>query len=123
MTIYLWHLPVIIAVAGVALLAPPLSPAPGSVAWWLTRIVVFVVVLALVLLVSMPLARFETAPTTIPDGFRRPDAASTWVAAALTLLPAFAVMQFFLDLPIALIGAGSLTIALWLLRSRCTRNA
>ncbi len=123
MTIYLWHLPVIIAVAGLALLAPPLSPAPGSAAWWLTRIVVFVVVLALVLFVSIPLARFETASTAVADGFRRPDAASTWVAAALTVLPAFAVMQFFLDLPIALMGAVSLTIALWLLRSGRTRNA
>ena len=42
---------------------------------------------------------------------------------ALTLLPAFAVMQFFLDLPIALMGAVSLAIALWLLRSRRPQNA
>ncbi|MFB9309326.1 peptidoglycan/LPS O-acetylase OafA/YrhL [Agromyces hippuratus] len=123
MTIYLWHLPVIIAVAGIALLVPPLSPAPGSVAWWMTRLFVFVVVLALVLLVSMPLSRFETASTAIPEGLRRPDAAATWTAMALTLLPAFAVMQFFLDLPIALMGAVSLAIALWLLRSRRPQNA
>jgi peptidoglycan/LPS O-acetylase OafA/YrhL len=122
-TIYLWHLPVIIAVAGIALLVPAASPAPGSAAWWATRPIVFAVVLALVLLVSMPLARFETASTAVPRGFRRPDAAATWLATMLTFLPAFAVMQFFLDLPIALAGAASLALALWLLRGRRLRNA
>lgn len=36
-----------------------------------------------------------------------------WSAAAFTLLPAFAVMQLFLELPIAIGGALSLAIALW----------
>jgi len=34
MTIYLWHLPIIIILAGVALLIPGASPEPGSSAWW-----------------------------------------------------------------------------------------
>ncbi|KRC60410.1 hypothetical protein ASE14_05120 [Agromyces sp. Root81] len=123
MTIYLWHLPVIIAVSGLALLVPVLSPIPGSAAWWATRPIVLVVVLAIVMLIAMPLSRFETASTALHDGFRRPSALATWTAAALTFLPAAAVMQYFLDLPIALFGAASLTIAQLLLRGRRARNA
>lgn len=118
MTIYLWHLPVIVAVAGVSLLLPFPVPEPASPIWWATRPVVFVAVLALVFLVSIPLSRLETAPTGIPDGMKRPDAARTWFAAALTFFPAFAVMNWFLDLPIALIGAASLAAAVLLLRPR-----
>lgn len=118
MTVYLWHLPVIIVLAGVALLVPALSPVPGSVVWWASRPVMLALVLAAVMLLSIPLARFETASTAIPDGLRRPGTAATWVAAALAFLPAFAVMQFFLDLPIALLGAVSLATCLWLLRGR-----
>ncbi|MDQ0892760.1 acyltransferase family protein [Agromyces ramosus] len=118
MTIYLWHLPVIVAVAGLSLLLPFPVPEPASPMWWATRPVVFVAVLAVVFLISMPLSRLETAPTSIPEGMRRPDAARTWFAAALTFFPAFAVMNWFLDLPIALIGTASLAAAVLLLRPR-----
>lgn len=118
MTIYLWHLPVIVAVAGLSLLLPFPVPEPASPMWWATRPVVFVAVLALVFLVSLPLSRLEGAPTSIPEGMKRPDAARTWFAAALTFFPAFAVMNWFLDLPIALIGSASLAAAVLLLRPR-----
>lgn len=118
MTIYLWHLPVIIAVAGLGLLLPLSAPEPASPAWWATRPIAFLVVLAITFLVSIPLSRLETAPTGIPEGMRRADAARTWIAAALTFLPAFAVMNWFLDLPVALLASASLAAALLLLRPR-----
>lgn len=118
MTIYLWHLPVIIAVAGLGLLLPIPAPEPASPAWWATRPIVLIVVLALTFLVSIPLSRLEAAPTGLPEGMRRPDAARTWIAAALTFLPAYAVMNWFLDLPIALVGSASLAAAVLLLRPR-----
>ena len=116
MTIYLWHLPVIVAVAGLGLLLPFPVPEPASAAWWATRPIVFVIVLVVVLLLAMPLARFETASTAIPAGMRRPDATRTWIAALLTFLPAFAVMQWFLDLPIAVVGSAALAASVLLLR-------
>jgi peptidoglycan/LPS O-acetylase OafA/YrhL len=118
MTIYLWHLPIIVAVAAVSLLLPFAVPEPASPLWWATRPIVFVIVLAIVWLVSMPLSRFEAAPRPIPAGMRRPDAPRTWFAAALTFFPAYAVMNWFLDLPIALIGSACLGAAVLILRPR-----
>ena len=118
MTIYLWHLPVIVLVAGVSLLLPFPVPDPASPLWWATRPIVFVIVLALVYVVSIPLSRFEAAPPGISAGMRRPDAPRTWFAAVLTFFPAYAVMNWFLDLPIALIGSASLAAAVLILRPR-----
>jgi peptidoglycan/LPS O-acetylase OafA/YrhL len=123
MTIYLWHLPVIVLVAGVGLLLPFAVPEPASPLWWATRPIVFVVVLALVYVVSIPLSRFEAAPPGIPAGMRRPDAARTWFAAVLTFFPAYAVMNWFLDLPIALIGSACLAAAVLMLRPRRMERA
>jgi fucose 4-O-acetylase-like acetyltransferase len=111
MTIYLWHLPIIIALSGVALLIPGASPPPGSDAWWWTRPVFYVVVMVAIFGLSFLVARWE-APREIggtPPG---------WVvglAAFLTFLPAFCVMQFFLDLPFAVFGSLSLGAAVLLL--------
>ncbi|WP_246150016.1 acyltransferase family protein [Agromyces intestinalis] len=104
MTIYLWHLPVIIAVMGLTLVIPGAAPEPASVAWWLTRPIVFIVVAAIVLGISMWLVRFERVPTAILEGRRRPGAAAVVVAAVLAFIPTFLVMEFFLDLRIAIVG-------------------
>jgi peptidoglycan/LPS O-acetylase OafA/YrhL len=61
MTIYLWHLPIIIAVAGFGLLLPIPVPEPASPALWATRPIALFVVLALTLLMSIPLARLRPA--------------------------------------------------------------
>jgi len=104
MTVYLWHLPVIVAVAGLSLLVPGAAPEPASPTWWAGRPAVLVVVLAVVWLISVPLARFETVAATIPDGFRRPRAALIVAAAVLAFIPPFAVMQWFLDAQLAVGG-------------------
>lgn len=37
MTIYLWHMPVLVVLAGLLLVLPLHLPAPGSAEWWMTR--------------------------------------------------------------------------------------
>ncbi|KRE23076.1 acyltransferase [Agromyces sp. Soil535] len=123
MTVYLWHLPVIVAVAGLALLVPGAAPEPASPAWWISRPVVLLVVLALVWAVSLPLARFETIATAISDGFRRPSPAAVVVAAVLAFVPPFAVMQWFLDLQLAVGGTVLLAASVILDRARRVRAA
>ncbi|GAA1949286.1 acyltransferase family protein [Agromyces allii] len=118
MTVYLWHLPVIIIVEGVSLLIPGAAPEPGSAVWWATRPIALVVVLGVVFAIAPLLLRFEQVPTTIPDGRRRPGSAAIAIAAVLAFVPPFLVLEFFLDLPIAVTGVVLLSLSLWLLRAR-----
>jgi len=111
MTIYLWHLPLIIALSGVALLIPGASPPPGSEAWWLTRPVFFVIVAVALFGLSFLVARWE-APREVGE---TPPGAVVGIAAALTFLPAFCVMQWFLDFPLAVFGSACLGAAVLLL--------
>ncbi|WP_127793815.1 acyltransferase [Agromyces sp. LHK192] len=123
MTIYLWHLPVIIAVAGLTLLIPSAAPEPASPAWWWSRPVVFVAVLAAVWAISLPLARFEQVSVAIPEGRRRPSAGAVVAAAAAAFVPAFLVLQFGLDLVLAFVGVVLFAAALALDRARAARTA
>jgi hypothetical protein len=111
MTVYLWHLPVILVVSGAALLVPWASPAPASGAWWWSRPIAFVVVVALVFAVSFLVARWE-APRMIGA-----TPAPTVVASAtvLAFTPPFAVMEWYMDLPIAVLGSVLLAIAVLVL--------
>ncbi|WP_243225793.1 acyltransferase [Microbacterium sp. CIAB417] len=76
MTIYLWHMPVLLATAGVlalwALGAGTPLPAPGSAEWWLTRPIWLIATLVLTAAVAVPLARLESrrAPAAHATGAR-----------------------------------------------------
>ncbi|MFB9642109.1 acyltransferase family protein [Agromyces lapidis] len=118
MTVYLWHLPVIIIVEGLSLLIPGAAPEPGSAGWWASRPLALIVVLGIVFAIAPLLVRFERLPTAIPEGFRAPSPAATAAAAVLAIVPPFLVMQWFLDLPIALVGTALLVAVLLLLRPR-----
>ncbi|MFF2271021.1 acyltransferase [Agromyces sp. NPDC058136] len=118
MTVYLWHLPVIIIVEGLSLLIPGAAPEPGSAGWWVSRPLALIVVLGIVFAIAPLLVRFERLPTAIPAGFRAPSPVATASAAVLAIVPPFLVMQWFLDLPIALVGTASLVVVLLLLRPR-----
>lgn len=120
MTVYLWHLPVIVALAGLSLLVPDAAPEPGSAAWWASRPVVLVAVLAVVWAVSLPLGRFERVSTAIPEGFRRPATWAIVAAAVLAFIPPFTVMQWFLDLELAVVGTVLLAASVVLVRPRRT---
>ena len=111
MTVYLWHLPVILILSGAALLLPGLSPSPASPGWWWTRPLMFVLVLAVVFALSFLVGRWE-APRMVGA---TPRPAIVAVATVLAFLPPFAVMEWYMDLPIAAVGSVLLAAAILLL--------
>lgn len=111
MTVYLWHLPVIVAIAGAGLLLPG-TPAPGSATWWLLRPLLYVVVLGVVLALSLPLGRFERVlpverPATV---------AVIGLAAACTIIPTVGITVLGLDVWLACAGALGFGVAVLVLR-------
>lgn len=63
MTIYLWHLPVIVALSSLVLVFPDFIPNPseGSI-WWIYRAVILIPVVAIVFLITLVLAKYEAGP-------------------------------------------------------------
>jgi hypothetical protein len=111
MTIYLWHLPMIIIVAGLGLLIPGASPEPASPAWWWSRILVYLLVLALLFALSFLVGRWEQPRELGPT----PPIWVVAVAAVLTFVPPFLVIEHFLGLWLAIAGAASFGVAILLL--------
>lgn len=111
MTIYLWHLPVIIVFAGLGLLIPGASPEPASPAWWWSRILVYLLVLAALFGLSFLVGRWEQPREVGPT----PPIAVVVFSAVLTFVPPFLVIEYFLNLWLAIAGAASFGIAILLL--------
>jgi fucose 4-O-acetylase-like acetyltransferase len=111
MTIYLWHLPVIIIIAGLGLLIPWASPEPASPAWWWSRILVYLLVLGILFALSFGVGRWEQPRELGPT----PPVGVVALAAALTFVPTFLVIEYFLDLWLAIAGAVCLSVAILLL--------
>jgi len=104
MTIYLWHLPVILIITGISLLIPGATPEPGSPAWWWTRPLLYVLVLLGVFGLSFIVGRWEAPLEITPT----PPNAVVAAAAVLAFIPPFLVMEYFMDLPLAAIGSALL---------------
>ena len=121
MTLYLWHMPVIVAIAGLSLLVPDAAPDPADAAWWIGRPVVFAVVLLVVWALSYPLARFERFAVAAPEAFRRPSTSAIVAAAVLALIPLLAVILRSLDLALAAVGTLLLAVSVVLDRGRPIR--
>jgi len=115
MTIYLWHLPLYIALTGIALLVGVTFPDPGSGTWWATRPIALVVVLAAALGVARALRWFDRPLARLAPGADRPAWPVLVVAALCTIGPAFVVMQFHLSLAAALLGVVAIPVGVWLL--------
>jgi fucose 4-O-acetylase-like acetyltransferase len=111
MTIYLWHLPLIIAFSGLALVIPGASPEPATEAWWWSRPIVFLLVLGALFGLSFLVGRWEQ-PRELG---RTPPGPVVAIAALLTFVPPFAVIEWYLDLPLAVLGALLLGVAILLL--------
>jgi peptidoglycan/LPS O-acetylase OafA/YrhL len=111
MTIYLWHLPIILIITGLSLLIPGAAPEPGSAAWWLSRPVLYVVVLAGVFGLSFLVGRWE-APREVTA---TPPTSVVAVAAILSFIPSFLVMEFFMDFTLAVIGSVLLAVSVLML--------
>ena len=118
MTIYLWHLPVLALVIGLLLLTPLPSPSAGSAEWWLTRPVIFLVMVGVLAGISMLFGRLERPLPS--NGIRVPDW-SAGIAAACMVVPPFAVIVFGLDFVVAASSAILLAGAVLLLRPRPAR--
>lgn len=116
MTIYLWHLPVIMILTGVQLLLPLPMPAPGDAVWWWTRVPFTLLVIAVVLVLSLGLVRFERAPKAGPA--RVPGRAATVAAVILFAVPPLGISAYGLDLPLAIAALVGSVAALWLTGSR-----
>lgn len=111
MTIYLWHLPIILIITGLSLLVPGAAPEPASAAWWLSRPILYIIVLAGVFALSLLVGRWE-APREVTA---TPPGSVVAVAATLSFIPSFLVMEFFMDLPVAVIGSVLLAISVLML--------
>lgn len=111
MTIYLWHLPVILIITGITLLIPGAAPEPGSPTWWWTRPLLYLLVLAGVFGLSFLVGRWEAPREVTPT----PPIAVVTIAAVLSFIPSFLVMQFFMDIWIAVTGSVLLSAAVLLL--------
>ena len=114
MTVYLWHLPLIMVLIGIELLLPLPLPAPGSPAWWWTRPVFFIVVLAAVWVLSLWLVRFEKVRS---GDAAVPSPAATVGAVLLFVAPVLAITAYGLDFPLAAAALVGTALALWLTRS------
>ncbi|WP_447912937.1 acyltransferase family protein [Microbacterium phyllosphaerae] len=91
MTIYLWHMPVLLGMAGlssVAALTTGLTlPEPSSIAWWLSRPFWLATALALTAAVAVALTGVETRPSPVlTESRRRVLGAVTVGLAAVVLL-------------------------------------
>ncbi|GAA1797107.1 acyltransferase [Agromyces neolithicus] len=116
MTVYLWHMPVLVALAGLSLVANatialPL-PGPLSLEWWVTRPVWLVVAAAAVVPVVLVFARFERGRRG--DSGRAPAATSPASTAvdAICGVAGIAVLLVAGFGPPALIAIALLTVAL-----------
>lgn len=120
MTIYLWHLPIIMVLTGLQLLLPLPLPEPGSSVWWATRIPMLLAVLGVVWLLSLWLVRYERSPSHLADPVH-PGRAATVAAVLLFAIGPFLIMELGLDALLAGIGVVGTTAAIWLVRGRRAR--
>lgn len=94
MTIYLWHMPVLLAMAGIAAAVSRVTgfalPEPSSLAWWLSRPLWLAVALALTAVMAVALARIEmrAAPRPTDSSRRTAVAAVIGIASVVLLLAA-----------------------------------
>lgn len=109
MTIYLWHLPLLAAMSGLLLLTDFPKPPAGTAAWWWSRPMVLLGVMALLLPVLAVFGRLEERPTASAHSRRRPAAAVVLAVVAVFIPVVDAAIN---GLTLALLGGGAACFAL-----------
>lgn len=109
MTIYLWHLPLLVGMSGMLLLTDFPKPAPTTAAWWWARPLVLAAVMVLLLPVLAMFGRLEDRPIAKVPGRRRP-AAAVVTAAVVVFIPV--VDAAANGLTLGLLGGGAVCFAL-----------
>src|SRR5690606_6162147 len=121
MTVYLWHLPMIMTLIGIQLVLPLPLPEPGSPLWWWTRLPFLLIVLGAVWLLSLWLVRFEQVPSIGTLRF-----SATWATALAVVafvVPILAITAYGLDFPLAAVALACTASALWLTGSVTMRSS
>jgi fucose 4-O-acetylase-like acetyltransferase len=111
MTIYLWHLPLIVIFSGIALLIPGASPLPASDAWWWSRPIEFVLVLVALFGLSFLVGRWEQ-PRELGE---TPPPLFVGLAAVLTIIVPLLIIPWGLDIWLAIAGSITISIAILIL--------
>ncbi|MFB9308495.1 peptidoglycan/LPS O-acetylase OafA/YrhL [Agromyces hippuratus] len=117
MTVYLWHMPVLVGLAGVLLVAEArigfALPEPMSAGWWASRPMWLAVAAVVVVGVTLVFARFERAPQGARPVMRRSSTAGSAAIDALCGVTGVAVVLVTGFGPVqAAIALALLTIAL-----------
>jgi fucose 4-O-acetylase-like acetyltransferase len=109
MTVYLWHLPLLVAMSGLLLLTDFPKPAAGTAGWWWARPLVLLGVVGLLLPVLAVFGRLEERPTASVHTRSRP-AAAVVTAAVVVFIPV--ADAAFNGLTLGLLGGGAACFAL-----------
>lgn len=109
MTVYLWHLPLLVGMSGLLLLTDFPKPAAGTAAWWWARPLVLLGVVTLLLPVMGAFGRLEERPTASVHTRGRP-AAAVVTAAVVVFIPV--ADAAFNGLTLGLLGGGAACFAL-----------
>jgi hypothetical protein len=120
LTVYLWHLPLLVGMSGLLLLTPVPKPASGTAEWWWARPLVFLALMVLLLGAVAGFGRLERRPATVPGTRCRP----ALVAAAVVVVFLPVTAAAFAGLSLLLLGAGAacFAVALILLRGHCQQG-
>ena len=109
MTVYLWHLPLLVGMSGLLLLTDFPKPAAGTASWWWARPLVLLGVVALLLPVLAAFGRLEERPTASVHTRGRP-AGAVVTAAVVVFIPV--ADAAFNGLTLGLLGGGAACFAL-----------
>lgn len=104
MTVYLWHLPLLVAMSGLLLLTDFPKPAAGTAEWWWARPLVLLGIVALLLPVLAAFGGLEERPTASVHTRGRPAAAVVTAAVVVFIPVADAALN---GLTLGLLGGGA----------------
>ncbi|MDN4638719.1 acyltransferase [Agreia sp. PsM10] len=112
MTIYLWHLPIIVALSGALFLSGWVDSVPGSGVWWATRPLFVLAVWAILAALSLVVARWERPPTPALPGSRTPGPLRIQIAALISFAVFAAEIQWGLSLLLLTVTTAVIAVAL-----------